>query len=446
MHDSLNRRRFVATTAAAGLSLTLGGAAIAAPTDKLALLGGKPVRTKPFPSWPKMDRLEDQALLDVLHSGKWFRGGARRVDAFEESFARLMGAKHCIATNGGTTALIASLGALGIGPGDEVIVTPYTFIASITSIMMHFALPIFVDVDPETFLIDAQRIEAAVTDRTAAIMPVHIGGSVSDMDAVLAAAKRHNLPVIEDACQAHLAEWRGRKAGSLGTLGCFSFQVSKNLCSGEGGAILAEDGDLAEKIFAFHNNCRARKVDSYNFTYTPTRAANFRMTEFQGALLSAQMTRLERHARIRDDNAKYLTGLLREIPGVTPARLHDGCTRNAWHLFMFRYNADEFAGLPKGKFRDALSAEGIPSSGGYEPVPWAAMIAEVFGSRGGRRVFSEKELAGWSERCPVPNHEKTCRDAVWFTQNMLLGARSDMDQIAEAIRKIRTHAGELAKS
>ena len=446
MDYPFNRRRFVTTAAAAGLGLAVGGEATAAMADKPALLGGKPVRTKDFPVWPIMDQLEDKVLLDTLHSGKWFRGYGHKVDKFEEAYARLMGAKHCIATNCGTTALVASLGALGIGPGDEVIVPPYTFIGSITPIMMHYAMPVFVDIDPETFQIDAERIEAAITDRTAAIMPVHIGGSMANMDPIIAVAEKHNLPVVEDACQAHLAEWRGKKAGTLGTIGCFSFQASKNLCSGEGGAVLTDDDELANKIYAFHNNCRARKVDSYKFIYRPTRAANFRMTEFHGALSAAQMTRLERHARTRDENAKYLTSMLREIPGVDPAKMYDGCTRNAWHLYMFRYNAEKFAGLSKNKFCNALRAEGIPNEVGYSSVPWDVMIKEAFGTRGGRRVFSEKEIAQWPERCPIPEHEKLCREAVWFNQYMLLGTRGDMDQIAEAVRKIRAHAGELAKA
>lgn len=445
MRTSLNRRRFVAATAAAGVGLAMGRTAVAASTEKPALLGGKPTRSQPFPSWPMCDAREEKAVLATLRSGLWFRGNGHEVDKFEQSYARLTGAKHCIATSSGTTSLVASLGALGVGPGDEVIVTPYTFIASVTSIMAHFALPVFVDVDPETFLIDPAKIEAAITDRTAAIMPVHIGGSVCDLDTILAVAKRHDLPVVEDACQAHLAQWRGRGVGTVGTTGCFSFQVTKNLSSGEGGAILTDDDELAERIYAFHNNCRPRKVDSFHFAYMPTRAANFRMTEFQGSVLNAQMTRLEQNARRRDENAKYLTGLLSEVPGLKPAKMYDGCTRNAWHLYMLRYKAEEFDGLPRAKFLQALGAEGIPCMGGYDVVPWTSFIKESFATRGGGRVFAKDALAGWPERCRTPEYEKICREAVWFTQNMLLGPRSDMDQIAEAIGKIRAHAADLAK-
>jgi hypothetical protein len=276
MSDPLTRRRFLAAGTAAGLALGVGRPAFA--SDKPALLGGKPTRTQPFPSWPKMDSLEDQALLGVLRSGRWFRGGGQKVSQFEEAFARLTGARWCLATANGTGALVASLGALDVGPGDEVILPPYTFIATVNAVLLHYALPVFVDSDPETFQIDARKIEAAITDRTALILPVHLGGAVADMDAILAIAGRRRLPVVEDACQSHLAEWRGRKVGTLGTTGCFSFQVTKNLCSGEGGAVLTSDEKLLEKCYAFHNNNGpARRKAGYNFGYRGGRAANLRL-------------------------------------------------------------------------------------------------------------------------------------------------------------------------
>jgi len=450
MSENISRRGFVATAAGAGVGLAIHGAATAAEkaekaekADKLALLGGKKTRTKAFPAWPISESLEDKALLDTLWSGKWFRGGAPNVDKFEQSFARLTGAKHCVATNGGTTALIAALGALGIGPGDEVIVTPYTFIATINSILMHYALPILVDIDPATFQIDPAKIEAAITDRTAAILPVHIGGNVSNLDAILAVAKKHNLPVVEDCCQAHIAQWRHRNVGTWGTLGCFSFQVSKNLCSGEGGAVLTADNDLAERVYAFHNNCRARTVINYNFAYTPTRAGNFRMTEFQGALLMAQMTRLEQQSRNREQNAAYLSAMLSEIPGITPCQMYEGCTRNNYHLYMFRYEAQKFGGLPRAKFLEAMGAEGIPCGGGYSPVDWDAFLKQALGTRAARRVFPESVIHGWAARCRVPEHNRLCEEGVWLGQSTFLGPRCDMDQIAAAVRKVRAHAGEL---
>ena len=357
----MNRRQFIQTTGIglaylAGASTKSTAAAPASLADgKPALLGGRKIRTTPFPSWPVVEPNDEKALLDVLHSKKWFRGDGKTVDTFEQQYCALTGAKHCIATANGTSSLLGSLGALEIGPGDEVIIPPYTFIATLNSVLLQYALPVFVDTDPQTFQIDARKIDAAITDRTAAIMPVHIGGSVADLDTILAAANRRKVPVIEDACQAHFAEWRGRKVGTWGTTGCFSFQASKNLNSGEGGAILTNDPDLAQKCYAFHNNCRGRNISGYNFAYMGLRGANLRLTEFQAGLLMSQMARLAAQSDTRTQNAQYLTKMLSEIPGIQPARLYEGCTRSAYHLYMFRYQKEQFANLSRAQFLRALS-------------------------------------------------------------------------------------------
>jgi dTDP-4-amino-4,6-dideoxygalactose transaminase len=444
MKSALDRRRFLATSAAAGAALSVS-TTTAAERDKPALLGGKPVRREPFPGWPRFDQRDETNLLDVLHSGKWYRGYGECVNRFEAAYADLTGAKHCVATANGTSALYASLAAIGIEPGDEVIVPPYTFIATINSVLLQYALPVFVDTDPETFQIDARKIEAAITDRTAAIMPVHLGGNPANLDAITAIAGKHKLPVIEDACQAHLAEWRGKKVGTLGTTGCFSFQVTKNLCSGEGGAILTGDGDLAERCFAFQNNNRARTATGYNFAYLGSRGANLRMTEFQGNLLLAQMTRLEEQSRTREQNAQYLTRMLKEIPGILPAGGYEGCTRNAYHLYMFRYKSDAFGGMPRAKFLHALEAEGIPCSGGYSPLNKESFLPAALNSKGFRRIFPKEILDHYDERNQCPANDQLCQEAVWFTQTMFLGPRSDMDQIAAAIGKIRANAEALMR-
>ncbi len=443
MKNIFDRRRFLATAAAAGAAAS--AATGRADQDKPAVLGGKPVRRAAFPSWPRFDGRDEKNILDVLHSGHWFRGGGDCVNRFEAAYADMTGARHCVATANGTSALFASLAAIGIEPGDEVIVPPYTFIATINVVLLQYALPVFVDTDPETFQIDARKIEAAITERTAAIMPVHLGGNAADLDAILAIAKKHKLPVIEDACQAHLGEWRGKKVGTLGTTGCFSFQISKNLSSGEGGAILTADADLAEKCYAFQNNNRARTVTGYNFFYRGGRGANLRMTEFQGNLLLAQMTRLEDQSRTREQNAQYLTRQLKEIPGIHPARMYDGCTRNAYHLYMFRYKSEAFGGLPRDKFLHALDAEGIPCSPGYSPLNKEPFLPAALNSKGFRRLFSKEILDGYQERNQCPANDQLCQEAVWFTQPMFLGTKSDMDQIAAAIRKIHAHAAALAR-
>jgi dTDP-4-amino-4,6-dideoxygalactose transaminase len=449
----MNRRQFV-QAAGAGIACQLAGiglsGAVAAPAGaadgKPALLGGRPVRSGAFPSWPVIDERDEQAVMEVLKSRKWFRGYGDKVNEFEQRYCALTGAKHCIATNGGTSALFASLAGLDVGPGDEVILSPYTFIATLNVILLQYALPIFVDTDPRTFQIDAKKIEAAMTQRTAAIIPVHIGGSAADVDTILAAAKKRNVPVIEDACQSHLAEWRGRKVGTWGTTGCFSFQASKNLNCGEGGAMLTNDAEVAQKCYAFHNNCRGRNIAGYNFSYMGTRGANLRMTEFQAGLLLSQMTRLEAQAKTREQNAQYLTEMLKEVPGIQPAAMHEGTTRNAYHLYMLRYQKEQFAGLERAQFLKALSAEGVPCSGGYSPLNKEAFLQQTLQSKAYRRIYPAEVLEKWMERNQCPENDKLCQEGVWFTQTMLLGPRSDMEQIAAAIRKIHAHAGELAKA
>src|ERR1035437_5159689 len=316
MLNHLNRRLFVAALPAAGVFLQARTARGAATPPKPALLGGPKSRTKPFDCWPKFDLTDEKALLDVLRSGHWFCGNGQYVKKFEEAFASLTGAKQSLATCNGTAAFFISLNVLGVEPGDEVIVPPYTFIATINTVLRSHALPIFVDTDPATFQIDATKMEAAITPGTRAIMPVHLGGNVCDIDAIAAIGARHRIPVIEDACQAHLAEWKGRKVGTYGATGCFSFQASKNLTSGEGGSILFNDEALRERAYAFHNNGSGLKMVGLNFTYASS-GANLRLAEFQAAILLSQMTRLEGQVKTRSENAGYLASMLREIPGIS---------------------------------------------------------------------------------------------------------------------------------
>jgi dTDP-4-amino-4,6-dideoxygalactose transaminase len=442
--NTVTRRKFIGTVVA-GSALSrrpVQARARASLQSGAALLGGTPVRRQPFPSWPVADAREEKALVDLVRSGKWFRG--QNVGGFESAYAKLTGAKGCLATANGTSALITSLAALGIGPGDEVIVPPYTFVATINAVLLMQAMPVFVDSDIETFQIDARKVEQAMSERTRAIIPVHLGGSAADLDTILAAAKKRNVPVIEDACQAHLAEWRDRKVGTYGRAGCFSFQASKNLNSGEGGAILTSDEELLEACYRFHNNSRGRRNTGADFSYQNT-GANLRMTEFQAAILLAQMTRLEEQSRTREQNAAYLTGLLKQIPGIAPARMYEGCTRNAYHLYMFRYDAGAFSNLPRAGFLKALVAEGVPASGGYSPLNKEPFIAAALSRPGLQGAYSKADLDSWRERSRCPENERLCSEAVWLTQTMLLGPKKDMDDIAEAIKKVQTHAPQLVK-
>lgn len=450
MEARLNRREFIGVTATASAGLAMGvppdTRAAGSELAKPALLGGPKAHPGTFPGWPVFDQTEEKALLDVVKSGNWFRGSGKAVVKFEEEYKKLTGAKHCLATSCGTSALTTVLGALEVGPGDEVIIPPYTFIATYNVVALNYALPIFVDSDLESFQIDANKIEAAITKQTKAIMPVHVGGSAADLDKILAVGRKHNVPVIEDACQAHLGEWRGRKVGTLGLAGCFSFQASKNLNSGEGGAILTDDDRFAGICFNFHNQGRGRAAGGYNFSYSGTRGSNLRLAEFQGAMLVAQMSRLTEQTRRRTENAAYLTQLLKEIPGILPAKLYDGVTRSAFHLYMFRYDKARFAGLERDRFIAALSKEGVPCSAGYGPMNRDTYVQGLAKNKGFLKVYGEQGMKQWLDRSHCPENDKLCAQAVWFTQGMLLSSRTDMEQIAEAIRKIQKHASALAKS
>jgi dTDP-4-amino-4,6-dideoxygalactose transaminase len=449
MTGNLTRRDFLGSAVGVAAGLTASGKAYAKAAPKpaagagLAILGGSPVRTKPFPSWPVIKENDEKAWMQVLMTGKWNRLDGHFAHQFETAWAQLLGAKYGLATASGTTALLTAANALDIGPGDEVIVPPYTFVATVNIVLLQHALPVFVDTDPETFQLDARKVEAAITKRTRCIIPVHLGGSVVDMDTILDVAKRHNLFVIEDACQAHLAEWRHKKVSTLGNLGCFSFQASKNLNSGEGGAILTNDEGLYEFCLSFHNQGRGRYNSGFGYVRN---GANFRMTEFQGALLLQQLTRLEAQSRVRTENAESLTKQLKEIPGISPARMYDGCTRNAYHLYMFHYDSAHFAGLPRSRFLKALNAEGVPALGGYTPLNKEPFLKEALGSRAFKAIYAQKELNEYEERNHCPENDKLCERAVWFTQTMFLGSRTDMDQIADAIRKIQKQAGTLVRS
>lgn len=424
-----------------GASAAAAAGSASATDGKPALLGGSPIRTKPFSPWPKIAQNDEDRLLRALRGGRWNRDDRGQVGEFERQWASKMGAKHCLATTNGTSSLIIGLAALGVGPGDEVILPPYTFVATVNAVLMMHALPVFADTDIETFQVNPAMVDKAVTPRTACIIPVHLGGNVADMDAILAISSRRKIPVLEDACQAHLAEWKGQKVSALGALGCFSFQASKNLNCGEGGGLLTNDDALIARSRSFHNNGRGAGDTSFEYAAT---GCNLRMTEFQAAILLAQMERLEAQSRTREENAAFLDRELRAIGGLAPARQYSGCTRNAYHLYMFRYDKDAFAGLPRARFLKALAAEGIPASSGYKPLNKEPFLTRTFESKGWRRIYSAKELNDWRERNRCPVNDRLCEEAVWFTQTVLLGSRSDMEDIVAAVRRIKANAAALA--
>jgi dTDP-4-amino-4,6-dideoxygalactose transaminase len=432
----LTRRQVLATAATAPL--------IRAADERLAVEGGTPVTKRLDHAWPIHDRSEEEALTAVLRSGHWGRTTGRRVGEFEGQYAKLTGTAHCVATANGTSALIAALNAIDIGPGDEVLIPPYTFVATLNVVLLQHALPVFVDTDLESFQMDPAKLEAASTAATRAVMPVHLGGSPADLDRILPLARAKGWKVVEDACQAHLGEWRGKKLGSLGDCGCFSFQASKNLNSGEGGALITNDEELYNRAWAFHGNGRGRKAQMAGFAYA-SNGANLRLTEFQAALLTAQMARIETQSKRREENAAYLSAMLKEIPGLAPARLYEGATRSAWHLYMFRYDSKAFENAPRSAFLKALNAEGVPASGGYSELNKEPFLERLLQSRHYQRIYGDKRIREWKERNLCPQNDRLCQEAVWFTQTQLLGPREEMDRIVEAIRKIRKNAGALKK-
>jgi perosamine synthetase len=442
------RRQVIATTSAGAIGtminwpLTSFGVSSFS-KEKLAILGGEKVHKGTWPDWPIWDQTAEQGIVEMLRSGRWWRGTGEHVEEFEKMYAQLMGAKQCVATASGTTALITALGVLGVDAGDEVLVSPYTFIATFNSILIHKALPVFVDTDPETWLMDPAKMESRINDRTVAVIPVHIYGLPVDLDSINKIAKSHNLKVVEDACQAWLAEYKGRRVGTLGDLGCFSFQNSKHLPSGEGGAILGMDGDLLDRCHSYHN-CGRAFGKMKPVTGNPYRGFNFRMQQSQALILMSQMKRIEKDNDIRLSNALYLDTKLKEIPGIVPYKLANGATRAVYHLYPFRYIKEKFNNIPKEKFISALQAEGIPASGGYGKQNKDLLVEEAFNSRGYKRLFSEARLKQWREENHLPGNDQVCDEAVTFYQSILLGSKSDMDDIANAIAKIYENRDSLS--
>lgn len=441
----MDRRQFLSRTstgvaAAAALGQFAPGASGA---TKLAVKGGSPVRSRSFPSWPVWDRSAEDHLLSILRSGNWFRGRGRTVAEFEKQYAALLGAKRCVCTVNGTNALLTALHMLDVGVGDEVIVSPYTFIATYNVVFGSCALPVFVDTDLETFQLDADKIEQRITDRTRAILPVHILGFPANMDKIMAIAKKYNLIVIEDACQAWLAEWRGRKLGTIGNLGCFSFQNSKHLPCGEGGAVIGNNEELMDRVYAYHNCGRPYGTIRATSAY-PIVGTNKRLTEYQAAVLLSQIQRLESDTARRIENARHLTSRISEIPGIEPMRHYEGMTRGVYHLYAFRYLAEHFAGAPRSRFLEALRAEGIPCSGGYGPQYRDGVIEAALQSKNFKRAFPAERLRRYRRQLHYPQNDLLCQQAVWLTQNLLLGSRTDVDDIADAIIKIYENRKSLA--
>ena len=308
----------------------------------LAIHGGQPIGSQPWPSWPQWDETEREGLLAVLERGEW-GGYDAAVNEFESAFAARHAAQFCVTTVNGTTTLETALRALEIGPGDEVIVPPYTFIATAAAVRTVGATPVFADVELDTWNLSIPAVEAAISERTKAVIPVHFGGLPVDFDSLLPLAQRHGLYVIEDAAHAHGSSWNGQPVGALGVAGSFSFQASKNLTAGEGGALLTNDPQLAERMWSIANCGRGPEGHGYEH---PNLGTNLRLSGWQAAVLSAGLARLDDQLERRMSNARRLRAFLDEVEGLTPQRWDARVDAHAHHIFLMRYDAESFGGLP----------------------------------------------------------------------------------------------------
>jgi|SRR5208283_1444181 len=405
---------------------------------ELALMGGKKTKHKAFPLWPQFDDQERQALQEVLESRVWWRTPGTRTLQFEQEFARFHGARHGIAVTNGTAALEVTMSGLGIGAGDEVIVPDFTFVATASAVLYAGALPVMVDVSPETYCIDPQLAEVAVTPRTKAIIAVHMGGNPADLDALAALAKRNGIALIEDSAHAHGSEWKGRRIGALGTAGTFSFQSSKLMTAGEGGIIITND-DAFERLARSVHDCGRMPGEWFYSHYV--NGSNYRLSEWQGAILSAQLTRLDAQTLRRHHNSRLLDNLLSRIPGITPQKLAARCTRNGQYAYIFHVDSKEFANVSVERLIEAMIAEGVPNQASYPPVH----LLDLF-----KNGEYRKRLCGsQGTECHAfldanyPATQRAARETVWIPQPALLGDEEDMQEIAAALSKIQKFAKEL---
>jgi dTDP-4-amino-4,6-dideoxygalactose transaminase len=425
---------------------------------KLAINGGPKLRTTPFPAWPAVEERDVQAVADVVRSGDWgrLRSGAHKTTEFEQRFARYHDCAFGLCVTSGTAALEVALVAAGVGVGDEVIVPPYTFMATATAALQVGAVPVFVDVDPWTYNLDPGRLEAAITEKTRAVIPVHFGGLPADMEAIGEVARRHDLIVIEDAAHGHGGIHARGKLGSLGDAAAWSFQASKNLTSGEGGCVTTNDPAIYNKAILYHDFWRAKLRREEEVDFLPNRVNfpvlswNYRMSELHGALLLSQLDRLEGWAATRAENAAYLARRLSEIDGLANVRVDPFVVRNAVHIFLFKYVRPEaFKGIPRPLLVEALAAEGIPTSAGYfAPVYKHPVFQDALDGalRNGFPLTSQyygRRMDYRDVRCLQA--ERVCaEETLWIGQAAFLGSQRDMDDVADALVKVRDHADELA--
>jgi dTDP-4-amino-4,6-dideoxygalactose transaminase len=410
---------------------------------KLAITGGKALRTTPFTAWPMARREEAVALEEVLTSAKW--GGqpfpGKHADAFAKKFAEFQTAKYGQCVNTGTVAIQAALRAIGIRPGDEVIAPAYTWEGTVGPVLLVNAIPVFVDIDPDTYCMDARLIEKAITPKTKAILPVHLGMRFADMDEILRIAAKHNLKVIEDCAHAHGGMWRGRGAGSMGDLGAFSFQSSKLITSGEGGAVITNNLEYMELVQSYINAGRASVTDQHHHRIV---GFNYRLGEFQAAVLGPQLDRLPEQAAIREKNMTHFEARLQNTLGIALLKPDPRITRLAPYGYVIKFFSEKVKEIPRASFVAALQLEGIPCDGlFYEPVYKSSLFPVD---------PNDYPALSWGRVKPLdlrsmylcPEADRAAyQEAIWFPHQNFLGTTEDVDAIADAIHKVLTNIEEL---
>jgi dTDP-4-amino-4,6-dideoxygalactose transaminase len=409
--------------------------------SELAIQGGSPVRTAPFPAWPEFGEAEKQALDLVLQSRNW--GGYPSPNTyarlFNERFAAFQGTRHGIGAANGTVTLEVSLRAGGLRPGDEVIMPAYTWVGTAAGILSAQGIPVFVDSDPANYCIDPQALEAAITPRTRAVIPVHLGMQMADMDAIMAIAQKHNLLVVEDCAHAHGAQWKSKGAGSIGHFGSFSMQTSKLLTSGEGGMIITSNDQSAERCESLINCGRPSGSDKYKYR---SLGFNYRMTEFQTALLLQQLERLPEQGERRMKNARLLASRLKGVPGIRTMEWDARITRTAIYHYLLRYDPEGFSGAHRDLFLNALRAEGVPADGNfYEPLYQAPLWHF---RKDDFPAFANSGVDYSKIKCPVAD-KAAYDESIWLHHALLLGGEKEVEDIAAAIRKVQANSQELAK-
>ncbi len=417
--------------------------------QSLAVKGGTPVRREPFFRWPVFDDAERAAVARVLESGNWggFPSPNVEASAFAREFAAYHGARHGVCAANGTLTLVLALRAGGITRGDEVIVPPLTFVATAAAPVYVGAIPVIVDVRRADYTLDPDAVEAAITDRTRAVICVHLGASVCDLDRLTEICTKKKLVLIEDCAHMHGAFWRDRGVGAWGDFGSFSFQSSKLMTAGEGGIVTTNDATYEKRLQSMVN-C-GRREPGYD-DVEQWLGTNYRVTEFQAALLRALRTRLDAQNRLRAGRYAALARRLGEIPGVSNLDVDARVTRRAGYQFIFRFGRKGFAGKGKAAVLGALRAEGIPAYEGYVPLNRAWGSGEF---SWGEHLFAFKTFAKqWYDagvrlpaydamRCPMA--EAAAEESIWLPHQLFLGSDADVDSVVEAVAKVQQHAGEL---